>query len=61
VYIDNKKGNIMFVLITINKATNKNLDVELYPVETGECFQEMLKYIKDIKSQGFKCEYHRVT
>jgi hypothetical protein len=51
----------MFVLITMNKATSKILNVELYPVETGECFQEMLKGVKEIKSQGFKCEYHRVT
>ncbi len=51
----------MFVLITINKATSKILNVELYPVETRECFQEMLEGVKQIKSQGFKCEYHRVT
>lgn len=51
----------MFVLITMNKATSKILNVELYPVESKECYDEMLGGVKDIKKQGFKCEYHRVT
>lgn len=51
----------MFALITMNKATNKILNVELYSVESKECYDQMIKGIDDIKSQGFKCEYHRVT
>jgi len=51
----------MFVLITMNKATSKILNVELYTVETKECYNEMINGVDDIKKQGFKCEYHRVT
>lgn len=51
----------MFVLITINKATNKNLNVELYAVDCADSYEAMLQGVKEIQSQGFKCEYHRVT
>ena len=45
----------------MNKATSKILMVELYPVESGECYNEMIQGVEAIKKQGYKCEYHRVT
>jgi len=51
----------MYALIIMNKATSKILNVELYTVESGECYNEMIRGVDDIKKQGFKCEYHRVT
>ena len=50
----------MYAVITMNKATNKILEVELYSVESKECYEEMQEGADDIKSQGFKCEIHRI-
>lgn len=47
----------MFVVITMKKA--KIINVELYAVDCADSYEAMLQGVKEIQSQGYRCEFHK--